>query len=152
MTVFWKTDHLDTRTEIHLLPVRDRHTHALSRNTKHLTIDCQVCFYTRIFTDAVKPRGCISWCWGALIGLHGVSNCSSRQSGPLVDCISSCHLLKAQHCPFSPNGCFTPPLAPHPPPPPTPSPSHPTPLPPPIDSIRDITGTEINCQKPAAFK
>ena len=30
----WKTDHLDTRTEIHLLPVRDRHIHALSRNTK----------------------------------------------------------------------------------------------------------------------
>ena len=35
VTVFWKTGHLDTRTEIHLLPVRDRHTHALSRNTKH---------------------------------------------------------------------------------------------------------------------
>ena len=35
VTVFWKTDHLDTTTEIHLLPVRDRHTHALSRNTKH---------------------------------------------------------------------------------------------------------------------
>ena len=33
--VFWKTDHLDTRTEIHLLPVRDKHTHALSRNTKY---------------------------------------------------------------------------------------------------------------------
>ena len=28
--VFWKTDHLDTRTEIHLLPAHDRHTHALS--------------------------------------------------------------------------------------------------------------------------
>ena len=35
VTVFWKTDHIDTKTEIHLLPVRDRHTHALSRNTKH---------------------------------------------------------------------------------------------------------------------
>ena len=35
VTVFWKTDHLDTRTKIHLLPVRDRHTHALSRNNKH---------------------------------------------------------------------------------------------------------------------
>ena len=30
VTVFWKTDHFDTRTEIHLLPVHDRHTHALS--------------------------------------------------------------------------------------------------------------------------
>ena len=35
VTVFWKTDHLHTRTEIHLSPVRDRHTHALSRNTKY---------------------------------------------------------------------------------------------------------------------
>ena len=35
VTVFWKTDHIDTKTEIHLLPVHDRHTHALSRNTKH---------------------------------------------------------------------------------------------------------------------
>ena len=57
----------------------------------------------------------------------------------LVDCISSCHLLKAQHCSSSPNWCFTPPLASHSPPPPTPPP--PT-NPPPIDSIRDITGAE----------
>ena len=35
VTVFWKIDHLRTRTEIHLLPVHDRHTHALSRNTKY---------------------------------------------------------------------------------------------------------------------
>ena len=28
MNVFWKTDHLPTRTEIHLLLVHDRHTHA----------------------------------------------------------------------------------------------------------------------------
>ena len=57
----------------------------------------------------------------------------------LVDCISSCHLLKAQHCSLSPNGYFTPPSAPHLPPLPTP----PLPTrPPPIDSIRDITGTE----------
>ena len=34
VTVFWKTDHLNTRTKIQLLPVHDRHTHALSRNTK----------------------------------------------------------------------------------------------------------------------
>ena len=81
-TPFWKTDHLHTKTEIHLLPVRDRHTHALSRNTKYQTIDCQVCFYRRLFADAVKPRGCNSWSWGALIGLHGVPNCSSRQFGP----------------------------------------------------------------------
>ena len=27
---FWKTDHLRTRTEIHILPVHDRHILALS--------------------------------------------------------------------------------------------------------------------------
>ena len=55
VTVFWKTDHLRTRTEIHVLPVHDRHTRALSRNTKHWTIDSQVCFYKWLFIDAVKP-------------------------------------------------------------------------------------------------
>ena len=33
-TVFWKTGHLRTTTEIHLLPVHNRHTHALFRNTR----------------------------------------------------------------------------------------------------------------------
>ena len=55
-----------------------------------------------------------------------------------VDCISSLNFLKAQHCSLSPNGCFTPPSAPHPP-------HSPPTCPPPIDSIRDITGTEKNC-------
>ena len=31
------------------------------------------------------------------------------------NCISLCHKLKAQHCSLSPNECFNPPLAPHPP-------------------------------------
>ena len=35
VTVFWKTSHLHTKTEFHLLPVHDRHTHALSRNSKY---------------------------------------------------------------------------------------------------------------------
>ena len=33
-----------TSTEIHFLPVRESYIHALSRNTKCLTIDGQVCF------------------------------------------------------------------------------------------------------------
>ena len=56
----------------------------------------------------------------------------------LVVCISSWHLLKAQLCPLSPNGCFAPPSAPHPPPP--------------IESIRDITGTEKTASKTSSFK
>ena len=58
-----------------------------------------------------------------------------------VDCISLCHKLKAQHCSLSLSGCFNPPSASHPPPPP---PHLPPARPPPIDSIRDITGTEKN--------
>ena len=34
-----------------------------------------------------------------------------------LDCISSCHTLKAQHYYLSPNGCFSPALVPHPSPP-----------------------------------
>ena len=59
-----------------------------------------------------------------------------------VDCTSSGPILKTQHCCLSPNGYFTH-LPNCPRLPPTP----------PIDSIRDITGTEkIYPKKPAAFK
>ena len=75
-----KTGLIATITDIHFLTVRESCTHALSRNTKYLIIDGQVCFYRRLFTDAIKPSGCISWLWRALIGLHGVPGCSSRQS------------------------------------------------------------------------
>ena len=61
VTRFAKIDYLRASTEIHFLPVHERYIHALFRNTNHQTIDCQVCFYRRLFIDAVKPRGCISW-------------------------------------------------------------------------------------------
>ena len=88
VTIFGKIDHLRTSTGIHFLLLQERYIHALSKNTNCLTIDGQVCFYRRLFTDAVKPRGCISWSWDALIGLHGVPNCSSRQSWPLLWIVS----------------------------------------------------------------
>ena len=63
-----KTSLIATITDIHFLPVRESCTHGLPRNTKYLIIDGQVCFYRRLFTDAVKPPGCISWPWRALMG------------------------------------------------------------------------------------
>ena len=60
VTIFGKIDHLCVSIEIHFLPVRESYTHALSRNTKYLTIDGQVCFYRQPFANAVEPRGCIS--------------------------------------------------------------------------------------------
>ena len=74
MTEFAKTDLMGTNTEIHFLPVDESHTHALSRDTNNLRLDGQVCFFRRLFSDAVKPRGCISWPVWALIRLHGVPN------------------------------------------------------------------------------
>ena len=67
----------------------------------------------------------------------------------LVDCTSSRHLLNAQHCSLSLNGCFTSPSAPHPPPPPTHPPST---RPPPIESMCDITGSEKNHQKTSSIQ
>ena len=61
VTIFGKTDHLHASTEIHFLLVLESYIHALLRNTKYLTIDGQVCFYRRLFADAVEPGGCISW-------------------------------------------------------------------------------------------
>ena len=103
--------------------VDECHTHALPRDTMHLRIVGQVCFYRRLFCDAVKPQGCISWpvwplrginktAWGAkLILTAGLVHHSS--------CASLGHLLMAQHCHFCLGVCFSPPTAPHPPQPPT---------------------------------
>ena len=70
VTVFWKTDRMDTNTEIHFLPVDESHTHALFRDTKHLRLDGRVCFYRRLFCDAVKPCGCLSWPLWLLRGIN----------------------------------------------------------------------------------
>ena len=55
VTVFWKTYLMVTNTEIHFLLVDECHTYALSRDTMHLRLDGQVCYYRRLFCDAVKP-------------------------------------------------------------------------------------------------
>ena len=132
MTEFAKTDLMGTSTEIHFLPVDESYTHALSRVTKHLRLDGQVCFFRWLFSDAVKPRGCISWpvwplrdinktAWGAkLIQTTGLAY--------PVSCASLGHLLTVQHCHLCLSVCFG-----------LPSASHLPPHPPPIDSIRDIT-------------
>ena len=133
-----------TNTEIHLLPVDECHTHALSRDAMHLRLDGQVCFYRWLFCDTVKPRGCISWpvwplrginktAWGAKLILTANLVCHSS-------CASLGHLLMAQHCHFCLNFCFSPPMAPHPP--------HPFPTrPPPVDPIRVITDIEKTSSK-----
>ena len=97
----------------------------------------QTAFYRCCETTRVHfmvLRGINRTAWGTRLLLTPVL-------ASFVDCVSLCHTLKAQHCSLSLNGCFNPPSASHPPPPfPHPPPARP----PPINSIRDITGTEIN--------
>ena len=52
MTRSGKIGLVTTITDIHFLSVHESYTHA-SLNTKYLIIDGQVCFYRRLFTDAV---------------------------------------------------------------------------------------------------
>ena len=96
------------------------------------------------FACTWKLHSCTTQKHQALIGLHGVPGCSSRQSCPPLWILPVCvpYWGHMQHCCLSPNGCFSPPSASHPPPPPPPPPSHPY-----IESIRDITGTEKNYPK-----
>ena len=51
VTGFAKTDLLGTNTEIHFLSVDESHTHALSKNTKHLRLGGQVCFYRQTLSN-----------------------------------------------------------------------------------------------------
>ena len=66
-----------------------------------------------------------AFCWGYLItrmyflALRGIDRIAWATKLLLmavlahpVDCITSCHILKAQNCCLSRNGCFSPPLAP----------------------------------------
>ena len=125
VTVFWKTDHVVTNTEIHFLPVDESHTHALSRDTKHLSLDGQVCFCRRLFSDDAKPRGCISWPVRPLRGINktawGAKLILTADLVYQVSCARLGHPLMAQHCHLCLNVCFSPPTAPHPPT------AHPTP-------------------------
>ena len=130
MTVFWKTDHVVTNTEIHFLPVDESHTHALSRDTKHLSLDGQVCFCRRLFSDDAKPRGCISL---PVRPLRGINKTAWGAKLILTADLVYQGELMAQHCHLCLNVCFSPPTAPHPTPshPPIPLPSaHPPPTPP----------------------
>ena len=148
MTVFWKTDHVVTNTEIHFLPVDESHTHALSRDTKHLSLDGQVCFFRRLFSDDAKPRGCISWPVRPLRGINKtawVPNWFWRQTWSTRWVVPGWvthwwHSTAICVWMFA-LACLRLPTRPHRPP-------HPPPTrPPPIDSIRVITAVQKNCLK-----
>ena len=85
--------------------------------------------------DFLALRGINRTAWDAKLLLTAVL------SSP-VDRISLCQKLRAKHCSLSPNGWFTPPMAPQP------LPTHP----PPIDSICDITGAEKTVSKTSSLQ
>ena len=131
MTEFAKTDLMGTNTEISFFPVDESHTHALSRNTKHLRLDGQVCFFRWLFSDTVKPRGYILWPVWPLRGINktawGAKLILTAGLAYPVSCASLGHLLTAQHCHLCLSVCFSPPSASNlpPPSPQPPAPSHP---------------------------
>ena len=106
------------------MPVDENHTHALSRDTKHLRLDGQVCVYRQLFSDVVKPRGCTSRLVWPLRGINktawGAKLILTDDLAYPVSCASMGHLLMAQHCPLCLNVCFNPSTVLHPPPTPTP--------------------------------
>ena len=109
MTLFWKTNLQYTN-------------HELSRDTRHLRLDGRVCFYRWLFSNSVKPRGCISWPVWPLRGINknawGAKLILTAYLAFLVSCASMGHLLMPQHCPLCLNVCFSLPTDPYPPPPP----------------------------------
>ena len=83
---------------------------ALPRNTKHITIDGQVCFYWRLIADSVKPPGLVN---GINKDMTGVKLLPTTVVTCAVDWVHFCHLLKTQHCCLWPYGRFNPPPATH---------------------------------------
>ena len=128
MTVFWKTDHIDTNNEIHFLLVDKSHTHACTIQ-RHQALETRWpdLLLQAAFLRSVKPRGCISWPLWPLRGINktgwGAKLILTADLAYPVSYASLGHLLMAQHCPSSLNICFNLPTAPHhPPKPASPSP------------------------------
>ena len=98
--------------------------HYSCRDTKHLRLDIKVCFYRRLFSDAVKPWGCILWPLWPLRGINetawGAKLILTADRAYPGSHASLGHLLMEQHCHFCWNVCFSLPTAPYPPLLPTP--------------------------------
>ena len=96
-----------TKTEIHFLSVHERCIHALSWNTKYLTINSQVSFTDGLLPMLLSHRdaffsseGINRTAWGTKLLVMAVMPHPEYW-------ISSCHILKAQHYCVNPNGCFS---------------------------------------------
>ena len=127
VTVFQKTDHLSTRTEIHLLPVHDRplmHYPETSSTRQQIARSAftdgiyQCCQTTRV--HLIVLGGINRAAWGTKLLL-------TAALASLMNCISLCHILKAYHCSLSLCGCVHPPAT-LPDPTSQPTPSYPSTL------------------------
>ena len=122
MTVFWKTDLMDTNTEIHLLPSHSctiQRYQALKTRWPGLLLQAA-------FSDVVKPRGCISWPVWPLRGINKIAwGAKLIFTADLPYPVSCASLLMAQRSRLCLNVWFNLPTAPQPPPPLTLPPSHP---------------------------
>ena len=114
-----KTGLIRRSTEIHFLSILESNYQALDNGLPGLLLQTafyQCCKTMRVHFMVLGRVNRTTWGTKPLIMAVWAS---------LVDCISSCHLLKAQHCSLSLNEYFALPLAPYPPPPPPLLPTHP---------------------------
>ena len=86
------------------------YTLALPWNTKHMSIDSQVCFHRQLFADPVKLWRCTTGSVGSVNGIN--KDVSSTRLLPTTVLTYSVygvcfyHLLKTQHCCLCPNGRY----------------------------------------------
>ena len=89
--------------ELHIqfIPQHKSYTPALSRHTKHMAIDGQVCFHRWLFSDLVKPGRCTT---APVESVNGINKdmCGAKLlpmiiSAYPVDCVCFYHLLMTQH-------------------------------------------------------
>ena len=85
---------------------------ALSRHSKHLATDGQVCLHKHLFSEPVKP-----WRWTMLLvqPMNSINKdvCGTKLLPATVltypvDCVCFCHLLETQHYCLCPNGKYLP--------------------------------------------
>ena len=57
MIRFAKTNFEGTRTKFHFISIHESYTYALSKNTKYLAMDGQVCVHRWVSYDTIEPQG-----------------------------------------------------------------------------------------------
>ena len=97
MMWLWVIPDCYTRNEIQFIAEHETYALELPRNTKHMTIDEQICFHRHLFANTVKPLRCII---GSKEPVNGINKdvSDTRLLLTITKAIPNHRKLKSSYC------------------------------------------------------